>query len=108
MRARKRDGNEKNIIAALRARGASVQQLDGAGVPDLLVGFRGRLLLLEVKDPSTLAGAAHKRSDSAYPELTPAQVRWWTAWSRERGCAPVIVRSPADALALLESTLPER
>ena len=97
MRARKRDANERDIIIALRARGATVEQLDGYGVPDLLVAFRGRLYLLEVKEPSRVDGKAHKRSDSKYPELTPAQVRWWSAWSDHFHCRPTIVHNPDEA-----------
>ena len=46
------DANQREIVAALRRAGASVQSLApvGKGVPDLLVGFRGRNVLLEVKD----------------------------------------------------------
>lgn len=46
-RASKRDSNEKVIIEALRKAGAFVQPLDPI---DLLVGYRGRWHVLEVKD----------------------------------------------------------
>ena len=46
---RKRDTAEPAIIAALRAVGAEVWQVNGAGLPDLLVRSRGRLVGLEVK-----------------------------------------------------------
>ena len=97
MRPSKRDDNEREIILALRIVGAKVQQLDGTGIPDLLVAYSGQLFLLEVKDPSKANGQASKRSSSKWPELTPAQVRWWSAWDAK--CMPVIVRSPNDALA---------
>ena len=46
--ANRRDANETEIIKALRDIGASVYQLD---LPvDLLVGFRARNFLLEIKD----------------------------------------------------------
>ena len=48
-RAAKRDTNERLIIEALRSIGASVVQISAPGVPDLLVGFRDRTYLLEVK-----------------------------------------------------------
>lgn len=45
------DGNHTAIVAALRQAGCSVLDLRslGHGTPDLLVGFRGRDRLLEVK-----------------------------------------------------------
>lgn len=51
--AKKRDANEKPIVDALKALGASVYQMDGcgAGFPDLLVGYNGRNVLIEVKQP---------------------------------------------------------
>lgn len=48
-RAAKRDQNEPEIVAALRALGAFVWLLDQP--VDLLVGYRGRWHLLEVKRP---------------------------------------------------------
>ncbi len=47
--ARKRDANEKAIVDALRAFGATIFRLSGEGVPDLLVGYRGTWMPLEVK-----------------------------------------------------------
>lgn len=100
--ARKRDANEKQIIQALREVGAFVEQLSGTGTPDLLVAHRGRLYLIEVKDTRTEStGKGWKRSTSQWPELTPAQVRWWSAWSREDGCRPVVVHSAEEALEAL-------
>lgn len=93
---RKRDANERDIIEFLRAHGCFVEQLDGTGTPDLLVLYRGRLTLLEVKDPSKLDGTAHRRSNAAgMQELTDAQVRWWTAWGDPK---PSIVHNEAEAL----------
>ena len=48
-RAPRRDRNEREVIDALAAMGAAVLPLSGAGVPDLLVAYRTRLYLLEVK-----------------------------------------------------------
>lgn len=45
----RRDANEKGIVEALEAVGAAVFRLSGAGVPDLLVHFRGRWQPLEIK-----------------------------------------------------------
>ena len=97
--ARKRDVNEAQIVRELEAAGYSVQRLDGAGLPDLLVGIQDRLVLLEVKDGDggVSTRAPHRRNDqSEFPaSLTPAQVKWWSRW---KGPAPKIVRSAAEAL----------
>ncbi len=46
--AKKRDLNEPEIVKALRAIGCTVLLADH---PDLIVGYRGRTFLLEVKNP---------------------------------------------------------
>ncbi|MBI1924386.1 hypothetical protein HYR99_09060 [Candidatus Poribacteria bacterium] len=45
------DHNQREIVSALRQIGASVYPLHfaGNGCPDLLVGFRGKNFLMEVK-----------------------------------------------------------
>ncbi len=47
------DGNQAVVIAALRKIGARILNLSqvGGGCPDLLVAFRGRNILLEIKLP---------------------------------------------------------
>lgn len=68
MRNARTDANQKEIVAALRSVGATVQSLApvGHGVPDLLVGFRGATYLIEVKTPTG--------------KLTPDQIRWHGDW----------------------------
>jgi hypothetical protein len=58
------DENQKQIVAELRRYGASVAVLAhlGGGVPDLLVGFRGKNYLFEVKNPK-VRPADRKLSD---------------------------------------------
>lgn len=72
-RAAKVDRNQSEIVGALRAVGASVQPLHavGQGCPDLLVGWRGQNLLIEVKD--------HLASKSDQ-KLNPRQMEWHGAW----------------------------
>lgn len=84
-RAAKVDRNQGDIVEMLRAVGASVESLArvGAGVPDLLVGFRGQNWLLEVKVGK---GA-----------LTEDQQEWHPAW---RGQVAV-VRSADEALRVI-------
>jgi hypothetical protein len=86
-RAAKVDANQSDIVAALRAVGASVQPLHsvGQGCPDLMVGYRGQTFALEIKDGS-LPPSARK--------LTDAQVEWHRDW---RGHV-VVVESVKDAL----------
>ena len=85
-RAAKVDANQEQIVQALRACGATVQSLAGVGkgVPDLLVGYQGKTLLLEVKD-GRLAPSARR--------LTEDQLVWHGAW---RG-GPLAVVDGVDA-----------
>ena len=62
--ARRRDHAEQAIVDALMAIGAVVFRLSAPGCPDLLVGFRGKWMPLEVK--------------SATGTLTPLQ---WESWN---------------------------
>jgi Holliday junction resolvase len=84
------DGNQPQIIDALRKAGATVAACHavGKGFPDLVVGYRGQNFLIEVKDPSQ---PKHRH------ELTPAQVEFHAAW---RG---VIAKAftPEQALAAI-------
>ena len=84
MRNARADLNQAPIVAALRKVGATVYSLHrvGAGVPDLLVGFRGVTYLLEVKEPK---GGV----------LTPQQLEFGLAW---RGRPVSIVKSVDEAL----------
>lgn len=85
-RAAKVDANQEQIVQALRAAGATVQSLAGVGkgVPDLLVGYQGKTLLMEVKD-GRLAPSARR--------LTEDQLVWHGAW---RG-GPLAVVDGVDA-----------
>jgi Holliday junction resolvase len=48
-KAARKDANQAQLIADLRRLGASVSVLNGAGLPDLLVGHRRTNYLIEVK-----------------------------------------------------------
>lgn len=87
-RAAKIDANQPEVVSALRGIGATVQPLHsvGKGCPDLLVGFRGRNVLLEVKDGS-LPPSARK--------LTEDQDEWHAGWKG----AVSVVRSAEEAIA---------
>lgn len=88
----RRDKNEKPIIAALRAVGASVQQLNETGCPDLLVGIGGKMFLIEVKQEHGKAEAHGKKTESG---LRPSQEKWWAEW---KGPTPVIATTSTEAL----------
>jgi hypothetical protein len=79
-RAAKVDANQREVVAALRGAGASVQLLHavGEGCPDLLVGYKGLTMLLEVKDGSKAAERAE--ADAAAGNLAPRLAR------ASRGC----------------------
>ena len=57
----RRDANERAIVRALRAGGASVHFMNSPGLPDLLVGYAGRNCLLEVKGARGRLTAAQTR-----------------------------------------------
>ena len=73
MRVARVDANQAAIVGALRQAGCKVLHLHtiGRGVPDLLVCYRGLLILVEVKDGGK---AASKQ------KLTPDEQRWHSEW----------------------------
>jgi len=81
----KRDGNQAEIVEALRKVGASVLDLAdvGRGCPDLLVGYAGREWLVEVKTPNG--------------ELTPDQKAFIQVWHG----AVHVIRNVDEALAVI-------
>jgi hypothetical protein len=89
-RASRIDRNQPEIVEALRKLGASVQPLHSAhdGIPDLLVGYQGRNLLIEVKDGERVPSAR---------KLTPCQVQWHHEWKGQAA----IVASTEEAIALV-------
>jgi hypothetical protein len=91
MRAAKIDANHEQVVSALRAAGASVQSLAGVGkgVPDLLVGFQGKTLLMEVKDG---------RKTPSARRLTEDQLKWHGVW---RGGPLAVVDGVDAALRML-------
>ena len=65
MIAKRVDANQKEIVNKLRAIGASIQDLSmvGKGCPDILVGFRCKNYLFEIKDGNKYA-SQRKLTDS--------------------------------------------
>jgi hypothetical protein len=73
VRAAKVDANQRQVVEGLQKFGASVAVLStvGHGIPDVVVGFRGKNFLLELKDGDKVPSAR---------KLTPAQEMWHAAW----------------------------
>lgn len=90
MRRARVDENQREVVAELRKAGCSVQPLHtvGAGVPDLLVGYRSQNYLLEVKDGNKPPSAR---------KLNERQEEWHVKW---RGQV-LTVTSGKDALEQL-------
>jgi hypothetical protein len=84
------DANQTAIVSAFRKCGASVAITSalGKGFPDLVVGYRRRNFLVEIKDGSKPPSAQ---------KLTPDETKWHDAW---RGQI-TIIRSVDDVLTLL-------
>lgn len=90
-RAARVDDNQNEIVDALRAIGATVRVVtQGGGLPDLMVGFRGQTVLMEVKDG--------KKPPSARA-LTPAEQKFFDEW---RGGLLIVVNSVDEAIAALK------
>lgn len=83
MRYGRRDSTHREIVRMLEAVGASVfDSADvGGGFPDLVVGYRGKTYLMEVKGPKG--------------KLRASQVAFGRRW---KGTAVDVVRTAAEAL----------
>lgn len=85
------DANQAEIVADLRAIGASVEHLHdvGDGCPDIAVGCRGQNYLFEIK---TEVG-----------QLNQEQRDWHADWQGQ----VAVIRSSEDALAIMGLTSEE-
>jgi hypothetical protein len=84
------DANQNDIVRALRGFGACVRIISqGDGIPDLLVGYQGRTILMEVKDGDKPPSAQ---------KLTTAEEKFHFEWT---GDTCVIVNSVEAALQVL-------
>ena len=90
---RKVDANQAEIVDALKSIGCLIADMSavGRGFPDLLVSFRGKLLLLEVKNPK------------ARGKLNKLQQEWHEQW---RGQAAVVY-SIEEALQVVTANEPD-
>jgi hypothetical protein len=90
------DGNQALIVRTLRAVGASVlhtHQLKNCF--DLLVGYRGRTFLMEIKDPAQPPSAR---------QLTPGEAKFRDEW---RGSPYHVVLTPDEAIRII-TTPPDK
>jgi Holliday junction resolvase len=89
--ARRVDENQGDIVKALRACGATVRVItQGDGIPDLLVGYKGYTILMEVKDGNKPPSAR---------KLTDAENEFFEKWT---GGTLVVVNSVEEALEILK------
>lgn len=91
-RAHKTDANQKKIIDAMRVAGATVHSLAGLGngLPDLLVGYKGCTILMEIKDGD---------KSPSRQKLTDYQVTFMSNWT---GGPLAIVNDVESALRILK------
>lgn len=83
---KKVDNNQTKVVKALRDMGCSVQHLHavGKGCPDIVVGYKNRNYLLEIKDGEK--------------KLTPDQVIWHYDWKGQ----VEVVTSPEHAIETIK------
>lgn len=91
-RRAKVDANHAEIVKALRDAGASVHSLAqlGHGTPDLVVGWRGKNFLFEVKDP---------KKKPSERQLTIDERAWHYTWSGQ----VAVIETAEAAFEILET-----
>lgn len=94
MKAARVDDNQKQVVSYLRAKGVSVAVTSGMGkgFPDLVCGYKGKNILLEIKDGNKVLSAQ---------VLTPEQRIWHSEWE---GQIAVINNPEAAWLEILKHT----
>jgi hypothetical protein len=86
------DANQNKIVDAMRKVGAVVRIISqGDGIPDLLVGYKGYTILMEVKDGDKVPSAR---------KLTEPEQKFFDDW---RGGMLAVVNSVEEALEILEN-----
>jgi hypothetical protein len=91
MRIRKADDNQPRLVEQLRKiPGVTVAHTHtiGKGFPDLVVGWRGKTYLLEIKDPAKPKSAR---------KLTPDEEQWHQKWTGHVS----VVETVEDVLRIL-------
>ena len=92
---RRADENQAEIVADLRAIGATVEHLHevGDGCPDIMVGWRGGNYLFEIKKPASVQFQLRIRATG----LTVKQQDWHDRWLGQ----VAVIRSIGDALDIM-------
>lgn len=92
------DANQPAIVSALQLIGCTVQSLApvGLGCPDLLVGYAGVTMLIEVKNRDALNGEVRRGNI-----LTDDQKKWHGWWKGQIS----IAYTPEDAVAAVRGYL---
>lgn len=92
----RKDGNQDEVVAALRQIGAAVTVLSqvGNGCPDILVCFRGTWYPIEIKDGS------RKPSEQ---RLTGEEAAWWLA-AQQAGSGLYVARDVMEAFRIIGAT----
>ena len=87
----KKDANHYEVVDAMQKAGAYVIDMShvGRGFPDLIVGFRSKTILMEIKNPKTSYG---KRG------LNKNQIKWKEQWTGDTYC---VVDSIEAALRMI-------
>jgi hypothetical protein len=90
--AKRVDANQSTIVKELRKLGAVVQSIAdlGAGAPDLLVAYKGRNWLFEVKD---------WRQPPSKRRLTPQEKQWHQLWQTAGQVS--VIETTEDALKVM-------
>jgi len=91
-----RDGNEQEVVTALQKLGCTVERMHRPC--DLLVGYRGRNFLIEVKAPPG------PRGGTSHADLTPEQKDFRDRWVGQFS----VVRSVSEALEVVLGSMPAR
>ena len=90
--ARRIDENQNEIVKALRDCGAYVRIISqGDGIPDLLVGYMGYTVLMEVKDGDKVP--SHRK-------LTESEQKFFDEWT---GGMISVVNNVQEALDILKA-----
>lgn len=95
-RAAQQDGNSEQIDGALRSAGAYVWLVSGRDIPDRIVAFQGRLILMEYKNANGAHGAGLSDGQKSFRDKLIAQ-----------GCGDnhAEVWNPTEALAAIGVTV---
>lgn len=94
-----KDTKHSAIVKALRAIGAQVESINGKDVPDLIVGYRGRVFILEVKT-KTERTEKDGYTRTRVGQLSEGQKKWIARW-KAVGVEVLVVHDPPEAVEVV-------